>query len=189
MEAIDFPGAVIGGGCIRDYLLGLEPKDIDVFVPIPTRDELEELCDRLNDSSAWQLGLIEQGCEEEYDEAFKGILIGVLEGEFCNLPVNIISRRPHLGCGYDEDDEAPVFFDGPDLTSLIASFDYGILQIAYANGTFESTPAHAEDLANRTATLTRNDFYDQSLTRFARFNKRNPFVLRLVDPWQEELPF
>lgn len=171
LEALGFEGAVIAGGCIRDYHLGLEPKDIDIFVPVPNRLELEDLMDRLNDSSLWQLSLIETGNEGEYEEAFDGILIGVIEGEFCNMPVNIISRSAYLdGC------------DEPDLTSLIESFDYGILQAAYDGRAIIATPAQSRDHFNREATLLNRNYYSQSIARFERFNERNPGVLRFVDP-------
>ena len=39
------PGAVIAGGAVRDFILGVQPKDIDVFMgdvepdPVPTQDK------------------------------------------------------------------------------------------------------------------------------------------------------
>jgi hypothetical protein len=167
LEATDESETLIAGGCIRDYLLGLEPKDIDIFVPLATREELTALAERLNRSSVWSVSLIEMGNEEEYQEAYDGLLIGVLEGEALGLPVNIIART------------APCPWD------LIQSFDYGILQWSFqaTDRAVVGTTQAIMDLAGRTATLTRNNYYDQSIERFKRFSTRNPGALRLVDPY------
>lgn len=42
---------MIAGGCIRDWMLGLEPKDIDVFVTVPENVEIRLPTNR----AGWQL--------------------------------------------------------------------------------------------------------------------------------------
>lgn len=187
---IGMAGAVVAGGCIRDYLLGVEPKDIDIFVAIDARQKLEQLGDKLG--SGWNVELMNLECEEQYEEAFDGELVGVLEGEAYGVPVNIVSRRAHFGRAkatareYLNDDWTDCL-DEPDNWSLINSFDFGILQASYQGEDTGVilTPAALRDLANKTATLTRDRYYEQSLVRFDRFNSRNPGKLVIVDPYKE----
>lgn len=170
LTVIGVPGAVVAGGCIRDYKLGLEPKDYDIFVPVDTREGLQALADRL----PGDLRLIEFECEDDggnYAEYFKGVLIGVLEGDLLDYPVNIVARQPHLEGG---------------TQGLIESFDFGILQCAYElGGHITQTSAFQHDLLDRTATLVVDrgeDLKANSHLRFMRFDERNPGVLRFVDP-------
>ena len=37
-----FPGAIIAGGALRDLFLGKEVKDVDIFIPIKSRDIEDE---------------------------------------------------------------------------------------------------------------------------------------------------
>jgi hypothetical protein len=169
LEATGEDEAVVAGGCIRDYLLGLSPKDIDIFVPLGSRQEFEELIAKLNDSHIWSLELMDA---TEYHTQDAESIIGVAEGEALGLPVNIISRVSHLdACPWD----------------LITSFDFGILQWSFqsTDRAVVGTTQAIMDLAGRTATLLHARDYEQSLERFTRFNGRNPGALRLVNNYVE----
>jgi len=43
LKLVDVPGAVVAGGCLRDHFLGLEPKDIDVFIPCTSLEHWLEI--------------------------------------------------------------------------------------------------------------------------------------------------
>jgi hypothetical protein len=181
IEALDIPGAVIAGGCIRDYVLGHEPKDIDLFVPIGNRQEFEELIATLNDSSVWSLEVLDG---QEYRVHDPHSVIGVAEGEAIGLPVNIIARCSQLPTS-TLDVEGFEYHGTADNWSLINSFDFGILQWSFSSTSegIVCTTQALMDLAARTATLTHNSTYDQSIERYKRFNTRCPGALRLVDPY------
>lgn len=172
LEALDVTDATVAGGCIRDYLLGVEPKDIDIFVPVGNRQEFEELISSLNDSSVWSLTLIEEG--ENYSVHDPDGIIGVAEGEALGLPVNLVARVSQLEGNW----------------RLIQGFDYGILQWSFTS-THEGivcTTQALMDLAGRTATLTHNRTYEQSLERFAKWlNRTCPVgmypMLTMVNPY------
>ena len=55
--------AVIAGGAIRDFVLGIEPRDIDIFVNVD-RKHLEAWCDVFHED--WDLGLLDPGDQGNY---------------------------------------------------------------------------------------------------------------------------
>jgi hypothetical protein len=175
------PAAVIAGGCVRDYRLGLAPKDIDIFVWDETRP-FEEVVDDLNEYGLdFDLKRIElAGNQEhpEYERWSAGELAGCAEGWWGHPQceswyINIIARRDLRGNAF----------------KLIDNFDMGIVQCYYdADLKFTGTPwvqteQCGRDNASKHATLMRADTIDQSIARFERFNKRNPGVLTLVNPF------
>jgi hypothetical protein len=174
IEAVGMPGTVVAGGCLRDFLLGLEPKDIDIFVPLKSEYEVLALCWRLNEAGMFDLRMLNpqaartSGAEEDYDEAFGKQLWGVLDGEGLGVPVNIIARCSHEG----------------GIDALVESFDFDVVQFWYsgAGATGAGSAAYAA-IFERTATITHDNTLDLSRRRFERFDKRNPGVLRLVDPF------
>lgn len=173
LSEVNVPGAVVAGGCIRDHRLELDAKDIDIFVPLTDRNAVAALGERLG------LHLIEvEGPEaREYAEHFKGVLVGVLEGDLLGWPVNIVARVAHEG----------------GTAALLESFDFGIVQCAWSpEDGYTQTTAHTHDLRDRTATLTleRNaELTQTSYERFLRFDARNPGVLKMVDPFSERFEF
>ena len=172
LAALGVEGAVIGGGCIRDYALGLAPKDYDIFVPIRRKKELLDISNRI--TSLGVMGFEDE--QEDYHEesSVTGSLIGVMDGELLDYPVNVIGRRSHL----------------QGVEALVDSFDFGCVQAAWSPTVGSvSTTAFVEDILGSTATLRTNATYDLSRCRFERFNQRNPGVLTLVDPYQESFTF
>lgn len=166
LEAIDLDGAVVAGGCIRDYLLRLEPKDIDIFVPHGNRQEFEELIASLNATGIFDLTLMDG---EAYRTDDMLSVVGVAEGEALGFPINIIARIAHLSGAWE----------------LINSFDFGILQWAFVS-TKEpliSTTQAFMDIALRNATLAHDRTREQSIERFKRFERRTDARLLLIDPY------
>ncbi len=178
------PVAVIAGGCLRDYALGLAPKDIDIFVWDETRP-FDEVIDDLNlhgmDFDLKPIELAGNTDHPEYEQWSAGELMGCAEGtwgtpEADSWAINIVARRDLRGNAF----------------KLIDNFDMGILQVYYdPDLKFTGTPwvhttACGVDRANKTATLMRKDTVELSTRRFERFNKRNPGVLTLVNPFPKE---
>lgn len=188
--------AVVAGGAIRDYTLGLAPKDIDIFVNCDSEVQLRRSIDRLNHLggtiyTSFAMSVIEFAGQSktmlEYEQWTKGELLGCAEGLFTTyyrdmieqeFDINIVARKVDAPYYADRRDEAP--FDWHK--SLIERFDMGVVQCYYrGNSEINMTYACLADLSARTATLMRPDTRDLSAKRFERFNARNPGVLRMVD--------
>jgi hypothetical protein len=195
LEAINIPGAVVAGGCIRDCFLAVEPKDIDIFIPVESREDMTaklfdppslagfaaQLSASLYGTPKFgHLTMLEPGeyanppgkRYTEYDDAFgeAGDLFGVAEGEFMGYAVNIIGRKAHA--------------DG--LEALIGSFDFNILQAAYDGKRCHLGPGQAVDQFYHRATMAHDRHVEQSIRRFFRFNTRHPGLLSLVVPFEYE---
>jgi hypothetical protein len=172
LAAIEVPGAIVSGGCIRDWHLGLAPKDIDIFVPGFTQRHLTDLCDTINDDHLGDLQL-QPGCGSY--STMDDPLVGVVEGTLLGYEVNILSNRKH---------EVSVL-------ELIQGHDFGICQSACdIDGNFTTTEAFEDDLGNRTATILTLRSYERSLKRFDKFTSRNGTDhLKLVDPFQHSMEF
>ncbi|MGX7894960.1 hypothetical protein [Tsuneonella sp. HG222] len=166
LDALGEPSAVMAGGCIRDFELGLEPKDYDIFVPAESKSALYDIAHEFPGLSVLTPESLNKAYFEE--SGVTGTLIGVIEGDLLDYPINIVARRPHLA----------------GLPSLLESFDFGCVQACWSpmDG-FTRTTAFTHDIRDRTATIMRDDTYSLSIARFARFDSRNSGVLRLVDPY------
>lgn len=177
LSAVGVPGAVIAGGCIRDYRLNAEPKDIDVFIPVDSREAFEEACCKVS-KIAGELVVLEPGEHAnppgrryaEYDLALgeAGVLHGVAEGELLGYPVNIIGRKAHAG----------------GVVGLVNSFDFDILQCWYDGHSIRSTYPADRAAVVRIATMAHDRHVEQSIARFMRFNGRHPGLLSLNIPYK-----
>jgi hypothetical protein len=160
-----FPSAVIAGGAVRDYLLGVEPKDIDVFV----NANLTKLSVRIED---FDFVRMEPNIEyEHWTEDQKHPVAGVLDGHYLptNIPVQLIGR-PH---------------EGFSAKSLVNDFDIGITQCWYDGDGVCETSACAADHENMTLTILRNGSVralERSKERAARFNARegNSYTVKVA---------
>lgn len=159
---------VVAGGAIRDYWLGLEPKDIDVFVDTPTRLDLAALALDINAVSGFDVSMIDI---EEY-QTDDPHLVGCLEGTWTFndevWPINVVAR--------------PALLAGP--LSLVNTFDFGILQAWWdlTSREIQTTAACDFDRDELFATLMHDRHPSQSMERFMRFQERNGEVLTFRDP-------
>lgn len=156
-----FPGAVIAGGAVRDFLLGQEPRDIDVFVNA-TRDELSQV-----DLFGGELLTFEELSDYKQNPDWKEEVTGVLNGFYGGYPVQIIGRA---------------FASGDEL---MERFDLGITR-CWFDGQLHDTPAAAADRRARTLTLMRWDTPEHvraTKKRVKRFRERGS-VWTFVDPRQ-----
>ncbi len=138
------PGAVIAGGAVRDYLLGVPAKDVDVFLrsidwPSSGFNGFASLADNL---------------DAEY--AAMQMIEVVQHGRIAGAEVDVIGV--HLP-------------DGFSAERLIAQFDFGLTRCWY-DGELHDTPEAAADRAAHTVSLLINDRPERALKRWARFNER-----------------
>lgn len=171
LDAVNVKGAVVAGGCIRDFLLEVPPKDYDIFIPGDLH-ELEGVVGEMNALGTADLTILGwNGDYESYDDPLKA----VCEGEILGLPANIICNER--------------MYQGPEY--LVEGFDFAIAQGWWCQGMLEPqlTEAAQKDIRDRTATLVTYRTYDRSRRRFDRYNARNGAILKLVDPRQPEFSF
>lgn len=160
-----FGSGVIAGGAVRDFLLGVEPKDIDIFVNVPTVQMLGQRATALA-AVGFDLELMDH---TEYQDApdWVNAVTGVLDGHWGDHAVQIIAR--------------PSFdFSG---AQLVGNFDFSITK-CWFDGETHDTPEAKADRDAGTVSLTRwnsDAHVEISRQRFARFNARNGGSYTLID--------
>lgn len=171
---------IVVGGCVRDHLLGLTPKDFDIAVAIHGLDNLEALAESIENLPQFDGTRILSDRAAGYEETQAGKLVGVIETNWTfndvTSVVQIIAR--------------PGFAGGP--VQGVSQFDWGILQCWWERG--DAVPGQTQiakdDLESRTATLTQRDegLVSRSIERFWSFDKRHPGVLSPVYRDGEAIP-
>lgn len=148
---------VIAGGAVRDHLLGVDAKDIDVFVDVQSAETLTDAIPAL-EALGFSFALMDHA-EYEHAPDWVTAVRGVLDGLFGDVPVQVIAR-PTVGfCG----------------EKVVANFDFAITQ-CWFDGELHDTPAAAKDRASKVVTLTRwnsAEHVEVSRDRFAHFNDRH----------------
>ncbi len=170
---------IVAGGPVRDYMLGLPAKDIDVFTYVDNAHDFDMLLDELPEEFDMAL--------HEYDEDYVNddpVTLGVATGTWTHndvtYSVDIICRAAARKGG----------------AALVSTFDFASVQGWYAPKeapTVQGTALFDTDLANGTATLLHDRHVEDSYNRWARFNERHPDRLAFNDPHgfktQLEMPF
>jgi len=160
------PGSIIGGGAVRDWFLGVEPKDIDVFIDA-RRGEAPPECSSLAGDR-----------DEEYEAMREVVCVqrGILEDRVVDVVhLDLIVRDGGLVLAGEVD---PKPFTAENVIEL---FDFGITRCAYDGAIRDSTHASI-DRANFTVTLFRHDRLERAMRRFERFTNRHNGVYTLVAP-------
>lgn len=137
-------GAIVAGGAVRDYLLGVEPKDVDVFCP-------SEALGGFNFTGFEPLG---DDRREEYDA----------------LPlIDLVQRTRVNGVQVDL-----VGVHMPDWSprALVETFDFGITRSWFDSDGLHDTAEAGFDRSTKTVTRLVHDRPERAEVRFARFNER-----------------
>jgi hypothetical protein len=153
------PHAFIGGGALRDLLLGREPKDVDLFL---SRDwlGLHALPDDVLE--AWTLR--SRGAPPEVDPDSWS----ASDDTICEL----YDFTHKSGTKY----QAIIRLDQLGPAAMIRRFDFGVCQVAWdtVHG-WTFTDAFVNDLQNKTFTVTPGALYPQAtLKRAELFKERFP---------------
>jgi hypothetical protein len=146
-------GSIIAGGAVRDYLLGVEPKDIDVF------------CSDRNFTIPEGFALLEGAEQDEEYEAMSEIDVvarGVIEGYQVDLV--FMTLEPF------------------NAQTLVESFDVTASQ-CWFDGSCHAYAAATGDLAEGLVTVLRYERLPRTIERFDRFNARHDGCFQLIfDP-------
>lgn len=147
------PRAIIAGGFLRDLIAGVEPKDIDIFVPFTEYRDNQGLLNMgaVQDPMSGYVGIGED------QEVFSVMNLPAAEVAY---PVQIIELRAGL-----------------DPVERAKAHDFGTCQVWHDGGQLHFTGLFTDDLDRRTFTLTDSGSsaeYERSLRRWERISKKFP---------------
>lgn len=144
-------GAIVAGGAVRDYLLGVEPKDIDVFYPSPAYH-------------AWRVKAGTLGFAPLGDDRRE---------EYAALPaIDIVERATFEGVTVDAIGIAVTELSAFTALGVVQGFDFGITRCWFDANGLHVTDEARNDIAGRKVTLLLTDRLARSQIRFARFNEK-----------------
>lgn len=148
--------AVVGGGVLRDLTFGVQPKDIDVFVPYEYKDAAHEIIQ--SSYGDFKIGISMQNVDEvsasfEYPAAYPS-----------EIPVNLIIMTEDF------------YFD---IATVVERFDFGLSQIAVDNIDFDleypfTTRAFIEDVNAHVFRVVNPEKSSRAAKRFERISARYP---------------
>lgn len=152
------PGAVIAGGAVRDYLLDVEPKDIDVFMgnPVvpPVSSDPNDLSFLEYRDPRNQLFRIDDRYERMEEYAAVSNITVVSSGTMFGYKVDAIEIEDF------------------DPATLLDGFDFSINRSMYFDQAIIDTEEARNDRERGTVTLKLGDRMERSEKRFSRFNER-----------------
>lgn len=153
----------IAGGCIRDWMLGLQHKDIDIFVPNFTEDMEPDFRGRME---RYGFVFVEEANREQYEGAFK-----VLNYEWTERT--------------GEDHAVQVVLLPGTFTEHFALFDYNMVKAYYDMSGVHLSYQFIDGLERKNIYMTNYTQQDTTRDRMVNFaNKVN-----VVDPgWIVERP-
>jgi len=146
-------GAIVAGGAVRDYLLGVEPKDIDVFCPT-------EGLGGFDFTGFEPLG---EDRREEY-EALSFI--------------DLVQRTRMHGFQIDL---VGVYMPGWTPRALVETFDFGITRCWFDGEALHDTAEAGYDRSCDAVTLLVPGRPERAAARFARFNEAHGGRFTFVD--------
>jgi hypothetical protein len=157
-----FPTCVIAGGAVRDYVLGKEVKDIDVFVYAKDGPDMAKKVAKLIENDDWEMNDDDQAADVEYlSSAGLRRLEGVVDLTFLdehNVQLIGVSNTEF----------------SPDW--LMQDFDIGLCRAYFQEpNLFRLTDEFARDVRDRTLTLyhgPEDPRYERSLERIERLKKK-----------------
>jgi hypothetical protein len=158
--------AIVAGGAVRDYVLGLQPKDIDIFIHLKEELPYATLVDLAN-----QLGWNNiQDVGNKYGKSRQSL--GHVQFV---IKANVFSYSVDL-----------CFTTAPSPEELIKAFDWNICQHWY-DGQVNSTMAAKLDVKKNQWTPVRTPD-GASKEHFDRVNKRHGgnYKLNLGEPWYHQ---
>lgn len=144
-------GAIIAGGAVRDYLLGYEPKDIDVFVHHSA--SIDHGKDFIFTGPNKDFIFTGPNADRDAEYVGNAAPFAVMNYQYANLPVQVIytkcSPRGHVD-----------------------TFDIGLCQMGY-DGEVHMSEAALTDMKNKTVTII-NDM-ENAVKRQTRFVEKYNF--------------
>jgi len=149
-----FPGAIIGGGALRDTLLDREVKDVDIFIQMPDDLTDAELCDVLSK-------LTGQHFERSLPERVVNYVFGSGSDVACVCDGGLF--------------QVIATWTPTDPTTAMMRFDFGICRIIYDGINLIRSADFDKDVEDKTFTLLRCNSVQElarSMERWTRLKEK-----------------
>lgn len=154
------PGSIVAGGAVRDFLLGVEPKDIDVFCPTEALGAFDFT------------GFVPLG--EDRREEYEALSF-----------IDIVQRTTRHGYQVDL---VGVYLPGWSPLALVETFDFGITRSWFGADGLHDTAEAGYDRSCNVVTLLVPGRPERAAVRFARFNERHGGRFTYSDEVARALP-
>ncbi len=156
---------IVAGGYIRDTIVGVRPKDIDLFIRIDAEDEFERdeaveaVAERLSEAPFYGYRPASAGNYGTNTD------FSVMKGEFWSG-----AASGGKGAGYELDF---ILHDRKTVQDTLDSFDINVCKAAYVNGEFVYDPSFLEGLAEKKVVIAPDYLKsDESAVRAAKIRTR-----------------
>lgn len=167
---------VLAGGCIRDLLLGHEPKDLDLFVSMSNWRQTDS--EPLSVADAFEIIAKREGWtndDESHDASQPKSLISVWKFTDENTPV------PFEVCCLSADTSS---------AALINDFDFGINMVGVNTyGALALSAYFIYDVERHTITIRNERSRERTLERYERISKKYQVPLVTAEGVELEKPF
>lgn len=156
--------AYVVGGAVRDWVMGVEPKDIDVFVPIWVYQEVEP---RILEALRWagimhpQVGTVRDFSYAPFcDDTVRGT-VTIHSSNWPDIQI-VLTQTASPGLDY-------LF----DMARMVDRVDFGLCRVGYHPSlpALYHPPEFTKDIASKTLTLYRADTPEQHAYSLKRFGK------------------
>jgi len=157
------PNGLIAGGCVRDHLLGLPPKDIDVFIH-------PQWLAGIDQAPPADFVFVGNGGREDYEgRDIRSIRDYTYRGQPVQLIFKVIPLKNNQGeYRYMSDS----FTRREAGRQLAKTFPEGLVRMWYDGTAVRRTKQATEDLLGRKVTLMK-DTWERSRQRVNRWYERN----------------
>jgi len=150
-----FPGAIIAGGALRDLDCGLSPKDVDIFIPIDNKPDIQDLSDYFN---------------------LEPHTINAEKANQVDRTIYAIYHINHAGIEFE------LIFGTPDACDIY-TFDINICQIQYDGNTISRTSDYMSGMANKVIDFVNPQGKKRMEERAARMQTKFPgFSIKKAAP-------
>lgn len=144
------PNGIVAGGAVRDWFLGVPPKDIDIFFGQGDFPYTGMQFDQI-EGDKWV-----PNSERAQEYAAMTDIEIVLRAEINGLQIDLVGLNKPIDCP----------------SELLAMFDFGITRCAFVPDWLIDSVEAETDRTNKTVTQLLHDRPERAEARFRRFNER-----------------
>jgi hypothetical protein len=170
----DIPGAAIAGGFIRDSIVGVQFKDIDIFIPYTEDKVIEAVMAKIDAEEMQSASYMSQ---QEVTRIWSKYLTSEDTDEYDTPEDDLLISKQH-------EVQIIMLAKGMTLADRIPLYDFGFCQCWFDGKTLSYTDAFVDDLTRKEYTLVHCEDkkqFDRSMRRAEKFKKRF-FDWKLVIP-------
>jgi hypothetical protein len=161
----DIPGAAIAGGFIRDSIVGVQFKDIDIFVPYTEDKVIEAVMAKIDAEEMQSASYMSQ---QEVTRIWSKYLSSEDTDEYDIPESQLVFSKQH-------EVQIIMLAKGMTLADRIPLYDFGFCQCWFDGKALSYTDAFVDDLTRKEYTLVHCEDkkqFDRSMRRAEKFKKR-----------------